>query len=128
MRIGGDMVKRDMDLVRKILQDLSEGKCLTHNFLTNQEEHNIYFYHLKIMRQAGFIDFRERGYKGGIHLLETPELTWNGNDFLDAINNETIWNKTKQKLKDQGLKINEVGFSIVKGIATKIISQQLGLV
>lgn len=102
-------MKRDMELVRKIMIELSEGNYKS-NILLNTDEGKLYWYHLEIMRDAGLIYFKESPYKGGVLLYDSPKLTWNGNDYLDSISHEGIWSKTKDVIKEKGMEVSNVPF------------------
>jgi hypothetical protein len=120
------IMKRDMEQVRKMLFEFSNGEGRT-NFNTMVEDDNIYLYHLKIMREAGLIDYKERGYKGGMHLLEAPTLTWFGNDYLDTVANESVWVKTKEGLKEKGFELSGVPFQVLKDYAAIQLKQFIGI-
>lgn len=129
-------MKRDMDMVRDIMVGLSEGKGRTSfqfntAFDTNvsekkQDDEKIY-YHYKILRQAGFISYKENEYKGGSILSGIPELTWNGNEYLSSIESEKVWNKTKEFIRNKGLDIGKVTFDVVIGVAKTEIKKSLGI-
>ncbi|WEV40321.1 DUF2513 domain-containing protein [Lactobacillus sp. ESL0681] len=51
-------------------------------------------------------------------------LTWQGNEYLNSIRNQDIWTKTKDKLKQDGIK---VAFDTVVSVASAIANHQLGL-
>lgn len=96
-------MKRDMDLVRKILLVLED----------NPEPHDWIFdlaidgysdkettYHVQIMAQAGLIEASERPMSDFIHWI--PHCpTWAGHEFLDASRDEGRWNKAKKLVMDK---------------------------
>jgi hypothetical protein len=43
-------------------------------------------------------------------------LTWDGHEFLDAIRNDTVWNKTKRVIADKG---GSIPFDVLKDLALK---------
>lgn len=119
-------MKRDMELVRKISIDLSEGKGKT-TFRSSSREDLEYMYHLEIMRQANLISYKENKFKGGMTLLEVPKLTWQGNDYVDAISNDGIWNKTKDVIKQKGIKLSEIPLDLVIDIAKVQVKSMFGM-
>ncbi len=123
---GGERMRRDMDFVRKLLIDISNEKCKT-NFVRGSGEDEIYLYHLKIMKQAGFIEFNLNEHKSGAFLFDVPTLTWLGNDYLDAISNDTVWNKTKEGIKSKGLELGQISFEILKEYAKLELKKMLGI-
>ena len=46
-------------------------------------------------------------------------LTWYGHEFLDAINNDTVWEKTKKSFASSGVSMT---FELVKSVATDAAS------
>lgn len=119
-------MKRDMEKVREMLLEFSKGEGRI-SFNVMVEEDNNYLYHLKIMREAGLIDFNEWGFKGGMNLLETPTLTWFGNDYLDTVANESVWDKTKEGLKGKGFELSGVPFQVLKEYAALQLKQFIGI-
>lgn len=119
-------MKRDMELVRKMLLDFSRGEAQK-NFNTDNEADQLYMYHLEMLKEAGFINFEEKKFKGGMFLLEAPTLTWGGNDYLDSVADEKIWNKTKAALKSKGIELSSIPFSLLKDLAVIQGRQLLGL-
>lgn len=105
-------MKRDMELVRSLLMDVSEGKSKM-ELDGSDDEDNKYLYHLKIMRQAGLIEYTVKSYYEGSFIENKPELTWQGNDFLDSIKYDNVWNKTKTVIKEKGAEISSIPFSIL---------------
>ena len=92
-------MKRDMDLVRKILQSVES--CDSAYGLEEMPEIDGYdsktiSYHLRILRDANLIgaepiDECGRGYTDYYGI----SLTWAGQDFLNASSDDSIWQKAK---------------------------------
>lgn len=128
-------MKRDMEYVRKLLIDFSEGKgkgdFKTFTFESDKEaiSQNLkYEYHLKIMEQAGLITYKKRSYKSGFALLNAPELTWYGQDYLSAIESDTVWEKIKVTIKEKGLETGQVSFEVFKELAKAKMKETFGLI
>ncbi|WP_096269492.1 DUF2513 domain-containing protein [Paucisalibacillus globulus] len=119
-------MRRDMELVRKILIEISEGKYKM-DIKLNSDENRLYYYHLEIMRDAGLISFRDSGYKGGVLISNDPKLTWLGNDYLDSISNEGVWSKTKNVIKERGMELSNVPFEIVSELAKMQLKKWIGM-
>lgn len=122
-------MRRDMELVRKILKDITEGKMLMDYSFTGQqgEENARYIYHLEIMRQAGLINYDERKYNGGALMLRKPTLTWLGNDFYESIENDTLWEKSKEAAKEQGMELTKLPFDLIASFVKMKAKEYLGL-
>lgn len=51
-------------------------------------------------------------------------LTWEGHDFLDKIRENTMWNRTKNRIKENALPMT---LEVIKTIATSLINDSLSL-
>ena len=99
-------MKRDMDLVRKILFAVEEremgeiGKIDIPDY--SQE---LIGRHVELMLERGLIDGKVIPNSDGPHhriaAYIVNRLTWNGYDFLDASRNETIWERAKKKCMEE---------------------------
>lgn len=125
-------MKRDMELVRKILIDISMGNFILERFekddIKGMEKNHLIAYHLKIMAQAGLIEVEIKlDYANNYFLTRKPMLTWEGNDYLDAISNDSVWIKTKKSIKEKGLELGNVPFNVLKEFVALQIKQFLGM-
>lgn len=119
-------MKRDMDLVRSMLKDFSEGKG-RRDFDRSSEDQE-YLYHLEIMRQAGLISFKETRLMGGTVVLnELPKLTWLGNDFLETFVNDTVWNKVKNVTKEKGMEMSAMPLDLLMDFGKMTLRNIIGL-
>lgn len=127
-------MKRDMDLVRKILFEVEKLPPLTHSKITvDGYDMQEIAYHCEMLYRRGLIKL----YHGdeidafdGVIDFWVEDLTWEGHDFLEKIREDTTWNRTKKVLKDKGLPfvfetINTIVSAIVtaaaEGVANSII-------
>lgn len=118
-------MKRDMDLVRKILFAIEDNE---QGFFHKQLEIQGYSseqigYHVYLMMQASLI----KGADVTTHDCHSPVaiptgLTWAGHDFLDACRDEGIWIKAKEKLKSLG---GEVPLEVIKTVLIEIMKKQV---
>lgn len=113
-------MKRDMDLVREILIEISNG-CFELIDGDDKEEsikrNHLIAHHLKIMNQAGLLEVTlELDYTNNYFITKEPEITWEGHDFLDSVLNDNIWQKIKKKIKVEG---GAIPFSVLKSLAIK---------
>jgi hypothetical protein len=117
-----------MDLIRDILIITadSDGPVDTDVFVTDSHDGPHVGYHVTIMRDAGIIDVEARDYKSGAK-RSVLGLTWAGQDYLAAIEDSTVWKKTKDTI------VNVVGSatlavikSTAEGVATAAISKSIG--
>ena len=119
-------MKRDMDLVRKILLYLEE----------NADPHDWIFdlkigdysdkeisYHIKIMAQEGLIEASERPRSDLDYDQWIPHsLTWAGHEFLDASRDDSRWEKVKRLVAD---KTGSLSFEVLKAGLVQAMLQTL---
>jgi len=118
-------LKRDMDLVRKILFKVEEqvGTVCALNTSIQVEGYEVeaIAYHCEILCDAGLISFYEGlSYnENKVDMFQVGRLTWEGHELLDKIRNETVWNKTKSAIVTKGLPF---AIDIIKEIANSVLS------
>ena len=87
---------RDMDLCREIMRQIADSRTLDAPVKVAVEgrSDDEITYQLHILRQAGLIEAIDLTTLGG--MAHRPlRLTWDGNEFLDATRDDTIWNRAK---------------------------------
>ncbi len=114
-------MKRDMDLVRKILFKLEENP---HGFNNKPLEIDGYSreeigYHAALMHEAGLIE----GIKFTHLQSESPDylphcLTWAGHDFLDACRDEGRWTRAKEIFRQ----LDGVTFDVAKQVLVNLMT------
>lgn len=92
-------MKRDMDLVRKILklvQDDPNPNRFTSLTPLEEEGYNReqIAYHVRLLAEAGLVETTDTSTLQGMS-YGVRNLTWQGHDFLDASRDDTIWEKAK---------------------------------
>lgn len=127
-------MKRDMDLVRRILFEVEKLPPLTARRIEVEGySMNEVAYHCEMLYRYGLI----KRYHGdeidqldGVIDFWVEDLTWQGHDFLEKIREDTVWNKTKRVMKDKGLPfvletVNIIASSFItaaaEGVANSII-------
>lgn len=98
-------MKRDMDLIRKLLLDLEtrdkDGSTDSDISLNYPEEQILYHAYLLVdARLATGFDISHDGC--ALPQYSLLSLTWNGHEFLEAARNETNWNKAKNVFAKAG--------------------------
>ena len=99
-------MERDMELIRKILQEVK--KCNNFHGLSEIPEIDGYSspqisYQIKLLCEAGLLNadpVLEMGTK--YDDFKSINLTWTGQDFIDAANDDTIWAKAKDTIIKPG--------------------------
>ena len=121
-------MKRDMDLARDLLLYIeSQPQCngshwiqfTPDSFAACGKSPEEIRYHLSLLVEAGFI--RGQHFGGGLPLVS--KLTWQGHEFLDNIRDQSIWAKTKERIRG----VSSVALSVVAEIAKAEIKSKLGL-
>ena len=95
-------MKRDMDLVRKILLQIeaTEAGGKIELDIPGHEDGEIGL-HVELMIEHGLVEGQIKPSGDGsahrILVYWIKGMTWEGHDFLDAARNDTIWEKAKKK-------------------------------
>ncbi|MDQ3813557.1 MAG: DUF2513 domain-containing protein [Armatimonadota bacterium] len=120
-------MKRDMELARTILLKLRDQDELNKTVLLENEIEGYtkeqVLYHIKILAQAGLVEAMDASSSDELYWI-AESLTWEGQEFVDAINNETVWNKTKDIVKEEG---GSIPFEVLKNLAIQVAAKFFGL-
>lgn len=99
-------MRRNMDLVRKVLLAVEAGK--QHDHVDGFSEDEVK-YHKKLVIDAGLADGKSlRDSTGATEIplaVQIQSLTWAGHDFVDAIGDESRWGKVKAFLTEAGKQV-----------------------
>lgn len=113
----GCAMKRDDDLIRKILLEMEAEadpvKIYTNVINADPEQRRIYF-HVLLLEDAGFVTAVSPG-------KQVFRITNAGHDFLAAIRDDTVWNKTKAA----SAKIGGVGLGLLRDVAIGYVRAKL---
>lgn len=116
-------MKRDMDLVRSILFEIEKlppfsCETITIDGYSMQE----IAYHCEMLYDEGYI----KEYNSitcdnfdGVLRFTVRDLTWEGQDLLEVIRQDTVWNRTKATIKEKGLSMVT---GTIKTIASALIT------
>ncbi|MDL5039398.1 DUF2513 domain-containing protein [Comamonas sp. Y6] len=122
-------MKRDLDLVRKILMyfEEKEDDKMERDIELEGYESSLISYHLLIMDEAGLLRC-ERSYSKA-----TPDrvikvypfsLTWKGHEFLSTAKNDGLWSKAKTiSMKQAGI----LSFELLKELLISLAKDQAGI-
>lgn len=121
-------MKRDMEMVRRILLEIEEtGACdydfairkfmETHEQPTPEENkaQAIKEYHYKLLVRTGWIQESSTG-------LWIEGLSWEAHDFLDTIREDKRWNRVKKYVKDRGEDITTLPLSTLRAVGEKLVT------
>jgi len=123
-------MKRDMDLVRKILlacEQHEHGRAPNRLQIDGYTDEEI-GYHAYIMEQAGLVEACDVSHSGS-HSPEAiiTSLTWDGHEFLGASKDEGIWSKAKEAVGATGGMALDVLKSVLVGLAADAAKKAAGL-
>ena len=120
-------MKRDMDLVRKIVFVLEEHSLGYHaeSVTIDGYTKDQICYHAYIMKQAGLIDGVDLALRTGQSPSVMPtKLTWEGHEFADAARNETNWKKATTKI---AATVGTASLAVLTELLKQIAKDALGL-
>jgi hypothetical protein len=124
-------MKRDMDLIRRILAHIAEAdsRLDTEAFHYNDYNSSVVLYHLELLAHKGFIDSKIQGtYPTGEFVGSVSGLTWDGQDFYEAMANEKVWRKTKEVITSAvGTTTFDVIRETLKLVSMQFIKTQMGI-
>jgi hypothetical protein len=125
-------MKRDMDLVREILLQIEaaiEPPRMSDLELTKIDEQHVQrvAYHMQMLvDEIGFVRGIDASSMDGPDWINL-ELTWSGNEFLDAIRDPEVWRRTKEGAKKVGGVSIEFAWEMAKAYGKHVIKEKLGL-
>lgn len=118
-------MRRDMDLIRDILKTVADSNdpIDAHALADDTHPFPVIAYHAQLLQEAGLANVSLSKTMGGDIVNATiGPLTWEGNDFLDAVRSEKIWNRTKRLIAS---KVGSVSFEVIKALAVKLATEAL---
>lgn len=111
-------MKRDMDLVRKILlkvESFPESLYGAGDFHIEEYDDASVSYHVCLMDEAGLLTAIDASTTSGEEYIP-QRLTWAGHEFLDAPRNDNAWAAAKKVCGGVG----SLSFEVLKGILVKL--------
>ncbi|GAL27696.1 hypothetical protein JCM19239_3300 [Vibrio variabilis] len=120
-------MKRDMDLVRDILLYLEEKPSWV-GTITNQLEgrrHDLaWHYHCMMLIDAGLVEGKviPKSTTGDSFTVRVNALSWSGHELLETIRNDTVWSKTKLRIKQTS---GTMSIEMIKSVANGFVSKRI---
>ncbi|KZE67911.1 MULTISPECIES: DUF2513 domain-containing protein [Paenibacillus] len=108
-------MKRDIDLIVKILRELEETKGATATVVVEIDGYDdeLVQYNVGLMHDAGLVKAKRSLNPLAYHI---SEVTWEGHDFLDSARNELVVNKAKEFAKKKGIELFNLPLEVVKTV------------
>jgi Hypothetical protein (DUF2513) len=97
-------MKRDPDLIRAIALEMEQLEA--RQYLANLDGLDPYVFmeHVRLMEESGLLEAEIQEYAGGSEpRVWVKRLTMDGHDFLEAARSDTLWNKAKESIMENGL-------------------------
>jgi hypothetical protein len=122
-------MKRDMELVRKLLMELADSEFYSDMGLPRLDgyEEDKIRHHALIMRDAGLLTFTEGDETVGMFGIQEDlqlRLTWAGHEFLEKARDEKTWRSVVNKTKE---KTGGLSFEIIQGLLIAALSKAAGI-
>lgn len=112
-------MKRDMDLVRSILiqAELADGPLDAGMIERGEHSERELHYHIELMAERGLIDANvQRAWGGEVLAATVNALTWDGQDYLDAMRDERLWARAKKAIAKS---VGTTTFEVIKAVCVK---------
>jgi hypothetical protein len=126
-------MKRDMDLVRELLLKISDAPehpnfaDIIPGHKEGTPEYELAAYHMHMLtEEAGLVHGIDVCSQDGDDWLEL-RLTWQGNNFLENIRDQTVWEKTKAGAQKLGGASWDVIVELAKSYVKAEAKRRLGL-
>ncbi|WP_054956488.1 DUF2513 domain-containing protein [Paenibacillus dakarensis] len=121
-------MKRDMDLIIKVLKYIEEHNTATNSIVVeiegcdSEEKREMVQYQVKLLKDAGFVEAT-----GGLNPYEfhVRGITWEGHEFLDAARNEVVVSKAKEIAKKKGMDFLSLPFELTKTLLIEVTKKTL---
>jgi len=112
-------MKRDLDLIRRILFSVESGKETDYSGFPVE----VVVYHRALIIEAGLgKGMISEGAYGMPNAVVIHRLTWEGHEYLDTIRADTVWEKTKNTFTSQGIAMT---VELVKTVAIRVATDLL---
>jgi hypothetical protein len=114
-------MKRDMDLVRKILLAMETDQPV----LIPDYDPAVVWHHVWLMAQGHLVTAATSTTQGDAYPVALPvSITSAGHDFLDTVRDDEVWWRIKAEQRDKGLSLP---FTLLQQLALKILAAHVGL-
>jgi Hypothetical protein (DUF2513) len=120
-RNGRAMMTRDMELIRKILLEIKGRENVRMSTMTIPGyEDWVLARHLELLLEAGLIDgLKSAPLSEPYPTIMVKDLTWEGHDFLAAVENDGVWSRIKETFSAKELAA--MPLSILKGASLAVL-------
>jgi hypothetical protein len=121
-------MKRDFELIRKILSDVQEeapGLMIRGFDYEEQYDPATIGAHVTLLIDQGLMEgIVSKSLDAGIVAFAITGLTWEGHDFIEAASTDTIWKKAFATVRERG---GAMTFDVLKALLMQLALKQAGL-
>ena len=113
-------MKRNWETIRELLTKVEEctlpGEQVRLSSFPKERSAEI-SYHMALLFEAGLVHGQMvQTLSPSVKDFLAQRLTWDGHEFLDSIQSDTVWNKTKKVFTEQGVTMT---IDLVRDVAKK---------
>ena len=113
-------MKRNWETIRELLTKVEEctlpGDQVRLSSFPKERSAEI-SYHMALLFEAGLVHGQMvQTLSPSVKDFLAQRLTWDGHEFLDSIQSDTVWNKTKKVFTEQGVTMT---IDLVRDVAKK---------
>jgi hypothetical protein len=120
-------MKRDMELLRKILLDVEANDAMPDPDWPGVDK-KVLAHHILLLNEANLLKGALAvSLDSGDVLLEQAglvRLTWEGHEFLDAARDDAIWKKAMKQSKQAGASLS---FAVLAQLLVQLVKEKLGM-
>jgi hypothetical protein len=123
-------MKRDMDLIRKLLIKIESYPCAYSSVIVSEEiqisdyTQDQINYHALLLNEAGLVEASNMTPNGSpTPIMRIFRLTWAGHEFLDSARDTSRW----EKAKDLMSKIGGASVPLWISLLTELAKKSLGI-
>ena len=121
-------LKDDLNFKTMTVKEITDIPILTNNFSRKDIAYCVY-----MLADAKLITYTKSrnlvdndGFFYGTTDSYVSSLTYKGHEFLQQIQNETIWSRTKEKLKPLGIMTIDIISQVASNVITSALNSRLG--
>ena len=125
-------MQRNMDLIRQLLLGIEGEASTQYEFNVEHVDDLEKWYTIDLLVQAKLIrgvevHWAADGTGPYPHTKGLVALTWKGHDFLNAVRNDSVWQRASEKAKAGGLDMQSLTFEVIKSLCVSTVKHGLGL-
>ena len=118
-------MKQDMDLVRAILLQVEASPTpKVRDVVVEGYDTATVAHHIEILGDAGYLVPRVVYSSGDPILAGVERLTWDGHQFINTVRDDTVWNRTSERIKST---VGTAAVEVWKATAEAVTRAMLGL-